>query len=538
MVKIMSDSKQVDAVIVGAGFGGMYMLHRLRKAGLNAQVIEMGDGVGGTWYWNRYPGARVDIESMEYSYQFSEELQQEWEWSERYSPQPEILAYANHVADRFDLRSSILFETKVIATEYDEAKQRWNVETDKGQRFDAQFCIMATGCLSSTNLPKFEGLESFEGEWYHTGLWPHEKVDLSGKRVGLIGTGSSAIQTIPQVAKEAGELTVFQRTANYSIPAHNRDLDPEFVADIKAQYPAFRAANNLEAGGFGSRTERNEGSVLEASDEERAALFEKKWGIGGFGFLAAFGDLLMTGEANDFAANFVRDKIRQTVNDPETAELLCPDQVIGCKRICVDIDYFETYNRDNVSLVNIKNAPIDRITKNGLETGGKEYEFDCLIFATGFDAMTGTLNKIDIRGREGQLLRDKWSAGPRNYLGLCAEGFPNLFTISGPGSPSVLTNMITSIEQHVNWITDCIVDLKSKGVASIEAELEAEDAWVDHVNELAGQTLYPSCNSWYLGANIPGKTRVFMPYVGGLPLYSEKCDEVRANNYEGFKLAS
>ncbi|MFT4714694.1 MAG: cyclohexanone monooxygenase [Candidatus Azotimanducaceae bacterium] len=534
----MSESKQVDVVVVGAGFGGMYMLHRLKSAGLNVQVIERGDGVGGTWYWNRYPGARVDIQSMEYSYQFSEELQQEWEWSERYSPQPEILAYANHVADRFDLRSSILFETEVVATRLDEKSSRWHVETDNGQSFDAQFCIMATGCLSSTNLPAFEGLDSFAGDWYHTGLWPHEGVDFTGKRVGLVGTGSSAIQTIPQVAKEAGQLTVFQRTANYSIPAHNQDLDPEFVDEIKSQYKDFRAANKLEAGGFGSRTERNDGSVFEASEAERQALFEKKWDIGGFGFLAAFGDLLMTGEANDYAAEFVRNKIRATVSDSETAELLCPDQVIGCKRICVDINYFETYNRDNVKLVNIKDAPIERITAKGLVTGGKEYDFDCLVFATGFDAMTGTLNKMEIQGRDGQLLRDKWIAGPRNYLGLCTAGFPNLFTISGPGSPSVLTNMITSIEQHVEWIANCILDMKSRGVASIEAELAAEDAWVDHVNELAGETLYPSCNSWYLGANIPGKTRVFMPYVGGLPVYAEKCEEVRNNDYEGFKLAS
>ncbi len=534
----MSNSKQVDALIVGAGFGGMYMLHRLRSAGLNVQVVEMGDGVGGTWYWNRYPGARVDIESMEYSYQFSEELQQEWEWSERYSPQPEILEYANHVADRFDLRSSILFETKVTSAKFDEVSHRWAIETDTGKRFDAQFCILATGCLSSTNLPDFEGLSSFQGDSYHTGLWPHEKVEFAGQRVGIIGTGSSAIQTIPQVAREAEHLTVFQRTANYSIPAHNAPLDPAFVEDIKTNYKAFRAINSLEIGGFGATTDRNEDSVLDANEEQREVAFEEKWNIGGFGFLSAFGDLVMTSEANNFAAEFVRNKIRQTVDDAETAELLCPNQVIGCKRICVDINYFETYNRDNVSLVNVKDAPIERITEKGLITGGKEYAFDCLIFATGFDAMTGTLNKIDIRGRGDQLLRDKWSEGPKNYLGLCTAGFPNMFTISGPGSPSVLTNMIVSIEQHVNWIADCIFDMKARGAEAIEAQEDAEQAWVQHVNDLADETLYPSCNSWYLGANIPGKTRIFMPYVGGLPLYTEKCNEVRENGYEGFSFAS
>ncbi|MDA9064842.1 NAD(P)/FAD-dependent oxidoreductase, partial [Pseudomonadales bacterium] len=369
----------------------MYMLHRLRSAGMNVQVIEAGDGVGGTWYWNRYPGARCDIESMEYSYQFSEELQQEWEWQERYAPQPEILAYANHVADRFDLRKNIQFETRVTEAVFDEAINRWQVQTNTGDVLSSSFCVMATGCLSSTNLPKFEGLDTYQGEWFHTGLWPHKGVDFTGKRIAIIGTGSSAVQSIPQLAKQAAHLTVFQRTPNFSIPAHNRQLEPEYVAEVKAHYSELRAANNLEAGGFGSRTERNDGSVFEASEAERAENFERKWQTGGFGFLAAFGDLLMAPESNEFAADFVRSKIRATVKDPAVADLLCPQQVIGCKRLCVDIDYFETYNRDNVTLVSVKDHPIERVTPKGLVTGGEEYEFDCLIFATGFDAMTGSL---------------------------------------------------------------------------------------------------------------------------------------------------
>ena len=533
----MTAVREVDAVIVGAGFAGMYMLHRLRGAGLDAQVIEAGDGVGGTWYWNRYPGARVDIESLEYSYQFSEELQQEWEWGERYAPQPEILSYANHVADRFDLRRDIQFSTRVLSAVFNETSNRWHVTTDKGEQLSAAFCVMATGCLSSTNLPKFEGLQNFKGDWYHTGLWPHEGVDLAGKRVGIIGTGSSAIQSIPQLAKQAAQLTVFQRTSNFSIPAHNKDLDPDYVAEVKSRYAELRAANNLQPGGFGSRTEANEASVFEATEEERQLQFERKWQIGGFGFLAAFGDLLLTKDGNEFAADFVRAKIRNTVKDPVTAALLCPKQVIGCKRICVDIDYFETYNRDNVTLVDVKEHPIERITDKGLVTNGVEYEFDVLVFATGFDAMTGSLAKIDIRGRNSMPLVEKWAAGPRTYLGLGSAGFPNLFTISGPQSPSVLTNMICSIEQHVNWVTACILALRQRGLTTIEAEVAAEDAWVEHVNEIASMTLYPSCNSWYLGANVPGKPRVFMPYVGGLPVYAEKCEEVARNNYEGFVLA-
>jgi len=530
--------KQFDVVVVGAGFAGMYALYRLGKAGFSVQVIERGSDVGGTWYWNRYPGARCDVESMEYSYSFSEALQQEWNWTERYSAQPEILSYAQHVADRFRLRRDMRFNESVVSASYDESSCRWLVSTDKDNHFSARFFIMATGCLSSTNVPDFEGLDGFEGEWYHTGLWPKETVDFSGKKVAVIGTGSSAIQSIPYIAKEAKHLTVFQRTPNFSIPAHNRPLDEEFIRDIKSTYAEFRADNRLSVTGFGSRMERHEDSVFEMETGHRKQRFENKWKLGGFGFLSSFADLMASRKGNKFAADFVRNKIRETVHDPEVAELLCPEQVIGCKRICVDTDYFATFNRDNVKLVDISNTPITRVVPTGIQVQKegqlKEYAFDALVFATGFDAMTGSVLNVDIRGLKGVPLRDKWQAGPRTYLGLSIHGFPNLFTISGPGSPSVLTNMIVSIEQHVDWICSCVEHMRSKSLGSIEANLAAEDQWVEHVNDIAGETLYPSCNSWYLGANVPGKPRVFMPYVGGLPMYTEKCQQVAKDGYDGF----
>jgi len=534
------DQKQFDVVIVGAGFAGMYALHRLRKAGFSAQVIERGSDVGGTWYWNRYPGARCDVESMEYSYSFSEALQQEWNWTERYSAQPEILSYAQHVADRFELRENMRFEESVVSAIYDESNCRWQISTDKNNGFSARFFIMATGCLSSTNIPDFQGLDGFRGQWYHTGLWPKEGVDFSGKKVAVIGTGSSAIQSIPHIAEQAKHLTVFQRTPNFSIPAHNSPLKEEFIRGIKSTYAEFRSENRLSITGFGARMERHEDSVFEMEADKRDQRFESKWNVGGFGFLSSFADLMASTDGNDFAADFVRNKIRETVQDADVAELLCPEQVIGCKRICVDTDYFETFNRSNVTLVDIKNTPITRIVSGGLQVQNdghsKEYEFDALVFATGFDAMTGSVLKVDIQGLKGERLKDKWQAGPRTYLGLSMHGFPNLFTISGPGSPSVLTNMIVSIEQHVDWICDCMKHMRHESHGSIEADLSAEDDWVEHVNSIAGETLYPSCNSWYLGANVPGKARVFMPYVGGLPLYAEKCEQVAQDGYAGFTL--
>jgi len=527
-----------DVVIVGAGFSGLYLLHRMRGLGLTARVFEAGAGVGGTWYWNRYPGARVDIESQEYSYSFSEELQDEWRWTERYAAQPELLDYLNHVADRFDLRRDIAFETRVVSAVFDEATAQWQVSTDRGEVVSARFCVMATGCLSAPNEPTFPGLESFRGPTYHTGRWPHEPVDFSGKRVGIIGTGSSAIQSMTEIAGQAGHLYVFQRTPNYSVPAHNGPIDPAVVADWKVNGATYRQAARLSAAGIAA-IKPTEQLALDASEEERRAVYEDRWAQGGFAVGAAFADISIDPAANATAAAFVADKIRGIVKDPQVAELLIPrDYPFGTKRLCVDTGYYEIFNRPNVTLVDVASAPIEAITPTGLRTAAGEFEVDALIFAIGFDAMTGALGRIDIRGRGGLALKEKWADGPRTYLGLMSAGFPNLFMVTGPGSPSVLSNMIVSIEQHVDWITDCIEHLNGRQLAVMEATAEAEDAWVAHVNEVADTTLYPQASSWYLGANIPGKPRVFMPYVGGVGPYREKCDEVASRGYEGFALSS
>ena len=529
--------RDLDAIIVGAGFAGLYMLHRFREQGMSARVLEAADGVGGTWYWNRYPGARCDVESMEYSYQFSDELQQDWEWTERYASQPEILKYINHVADRFELRRDIQLKTRVRSATYDEATSRWVVETEHGEVLNARFCVMATGCLSSTNLPKFKGLDEFKGPTYHTGQWPHGGVDFCGQRVGIVGTGSSAIQAIPIIAAQAAHLTVFQRTPNYSIPAQNGPLPKKVQQAIKAEYHQFRESNNEMPFAFGSKYHLREDSALDSTIEERNDEYEGRWATGGLPFLFAFGDLLYNMDANKTAGEFIRRKIHEIVNDKTVAEILSPKQVVGCKRLCADSNYYATYNRSNVTLVDISEDPIECITTKGLRAKGQDFEFDCIVFATGFDAMTGALFNVDIRGRDGLALRDKWAAGPRTYLGLTTAGFPNFFTISGPGSPSVLTNMLPSIEQHVDWIADCVAYLNDNNYACIEPSSEAEEAWVEHVNAVADSTLYPTCNSWYLGANVPGKPRVFMPYVG-FPPYVEKCREVVANGYAGFELSA
>lgn len=524
----------IDAVIVGAGFGGMYMLHTLRKLGFNAQVFEAGDDVGGTWYWNRYPGARCDIESMQYSYSFSEDLDQEWNWTEKYAPQPEILAYAKHVADRLDLRRDIKFNTRVQSAHFDEDRNQWLVTTDQGDRVQARFCIMAVGCLSAANKPPFAGMDDFSGPIYHTGEWPHEGVDFTGKRVAVIGTGSSAIQSIPLIAEQASALTVFQRTATYSVPAWNEPVDPEKAAEIKADYPALRAKARARPTGF--YFPFNMQSALEATPEERTRLYEEAWRRGGLPFLGAFGDLLFEKESNDTVAEFAREKIRGIVKDPETAELLCPDNVFGCKRLCVDTGYFETYNLPHVKLVDVSKRPIERFSEKGVVANGVEYEVDAVVCATGFAAMTGSFDRIDIRGRNGRALKEKWAAGARTYLGLSTVGFPNFFMITGPGSPSVLAQMIQSIEQHVDWMADCIAHMADIGAETIEPTLEAEDAWVEHVNEVAEISLRSTCSSWYVGANIPGAPRVFMPYIGGFPVYVQKCNEVMTKGYEGFVL--
>jgi cation diffusion facilitator CzcD-associated flavoprotein CzcO len=524
-----------DAVVVGAGFAGLYMLHRLRELGLSARVYEAGEGVGGTWYWNRYPGARCDVESMDYSYSFSDELQQEWRWTERYSAQPEILTYINHVADRFDLRRDVKLDTRVTAAVFDEATSRWAVETDRGDRVSARFCIMATGCLSDAQVPDIEGRETFAGRWYHTGRWPHEGVDFTGQRVAVIGTGSSAIQSIPIIAGQAARLFVFQRTPNYTVPARNAPLDPDYEQRVKAGYDEFRRQARESRVGF--VVERSEESALAVAPEARQREYEKRWHRGGLGFSATFADLLIDQDANDTAAEFFRAQIRAIVRDPALAEALTPkDYPLGTKRLCVDTNYYATFNRDNVTLVDLRKTPIEAITPRGVRTRDAEYAVDSLVFATGFDAMTGALLKIDIRGRAGRTLREKWAAGPRTYLGLAIAGFPNLFTVTGPGSPSVLSNMIVSIEQHVDWIADCLVSLRAHDREAIEATVAAEDAWVAHVNDVGHTTLYPRAKSWYTGANVPGKPRVFMPYVGGVGVYRQKCDEVAAKGYEGFSL--
>ncbi len=527
-------STGVDVLIVGAGFAGMYMLHRLRQAGFTALVLEAGSGVGGTWYWNRYPGARCDVESMQYSYQFSDELQQEWDWTEKYATQPEILRYANHVADRFNLRRDIRFNTRVSTACFDDAAGSWRLTTGQGEQFRATYCVMATGCLSAVNKARIDGLESFKGQVYHTGEWPHEGVDFNGQRVAVIGTGSSAIQAIPIIAGQADSLIVLQRTPNYTIPAHNAPLDPQQRQAVKQRYREFRDEAKQSFAGIHFRY--NPESAVEVNHQRRREEFEARWAHGGVTFMGAFSDLLFDRRANDAAAEFVRSKIRQIVNDPEVAELLCPDNIIGCKRLCVDTDYYATYNRSNVKLIDVRRSPIERITPDGIRAGGTTYEVDAIVLATGFDAMTGALTRVDIRNGSGEALAEKWKYGPRAYLGLMIAGFPNLFTITGPGSPSVLTNMLPSIEQHVEWIGDCLVHLRETGKSRIDATDEAEQRWIEHVNEVAGGNLRSSCSSWYVGANIPGKPRVFMPYIGGFPAYVKKCDEIVARHYEGFAL--
>ena len=529
-------ARSFDMVIVGAGFAGLYMLLRARRLGLSARVYEAGEDVGGTWYWNRYPGARCDIESMQYSFGFDDDLQQEWRWSEHYSTQPEILKYAGHVADRYDLRPDIRFATRVGAVRWDDPRGVWRVSTDRGDDVEGRFLVMATGCLSAARRPDIEGIDDFRGATYHTGEWPHEGVDFSGLDVAVIGTGSSAIQSIPEIARQAKHLTVFQRTPNFSVPARNVPMSPDYEQTWKAHYPEKRAeARRMRSGVL---YEFNERSALEVSEAERRREYEWRWEKGGTRFLAAFNDLLLDQRANDTAAGFVREKIREIVKDPATAEILAPDDhPLGTKRICVDTGYYETFNRDNVAIVDLKRTPLRRITATGIETSERSFAFDAIVYATGFDAMTGALNAIDIEGRGGERLRDKWAEGPRAYLGLMSAGFPNLFMVTGPGSPSVLSNMIVSIEQHVDFIADAVAHLQGQQADLIEASRAAEDAWVEHVNRIAGMTLFPKAASWYMGANIPGKPRVFMPYIG-VAAYHGKCRDVVAKGYQGFRIAA
>ncbi len=531
-----SAAEELDAVVVGAGFAGLYMLYRLRKQGLSVKVFEAGDDVGGTWYWNKYPGARCDVESMHYSYSFDPELEQEWEWTEKYAGQPEILSYIRHVADRYDLRKDVVLQAKVTQASFDEATSRWHVRTDQGHEVSAQYCIMAVGCLSVPKYPEVPGLDKFSGPWYHTALWPDRQVDFSGHRLGVIGTGSSGIQSIPFLAQQARELTVFQRTPNYILSAFNAPLDPGLAAEIKATYPELREAARNSI--FGIAVEMPTKSALEVSEDERRAAYQRGWDRGHLNAVVqAFTDLIFNEESNETAAEFIREQVRSKVDDPETARKLEPrGYPFSTKRPCLDTGYYETYNRDNVRLVDLRDEDILEITETGVRTSAGEYAFDSLVIATGFDAMTGALLNIDIKGKESVSLRDKWRDGPGTYLGLAMSGFPNLFTITGPGSPSVLSNMIVSIEQHVEWIGDLIDYLATHDRTVAEAADTAEKEWTDHVRMVSEATLFPRADSFYIGANVPGKPRVFMPYAGGVAGYREKCEWVADNGYDGFVL--
>lgn len=522
-----------DVVVVGAGIAGLYQLYRLRELGVTYRVFEAGSGIGGTWFWNRYPGARCDVESLEYSYSFSDELEQEWEWTERYPAQPEILRYIEHVADRFDLLRDIELNTRVEKAVWNGS--RWEITTSRGETVDARYCIFATGCLSKPKDLEIPGLDTFTGSIYSTARWPHEGVDFTGRRVAVVGTGSSGVQSIPVIAKQATDLTVFQRTPNYVIPAHNASLDPEVQDARKASYRQFRVdARESPSGLLGTLPERN---ALDATPEERRVAFEAAWTEGSLGALRrTYADLGLDLAANDTVAEFIRGKIREIVKDPEVAEILTPhDHPFGTKRPCLDTGYFQTYNLPHVRLVDVRKTPIEEITATGIRTTDATVEVDDLVLATGFDAMTGALLAVDIRGWEGVRLADVWAEGPRTYLGLGTAGFPNLFTITGPGSPSVLSNMIVSIEQHVDWITDCLKYLRG---GTIEPTPEAQQTWVEHVAEVGEATLYPLAKSWYLGSNVPGKPRVFLPYIGGVDKYRSICDEVAAENYKGFRVVA
>jgi cation diffusion facilitator CzcD-associated flavoprotein CzcO len=538
----MADEIQnFDAVVVGAGFSGMYMLKALRdRLGLEVRVYEAGETVGGTWYWNRYPGARCDSDSYVYCFTWDEQLLQEWEWSERYPEQPEILRYLEHVAERHDLKRDIRFNTRVIGAEFDEINKLWKVRTDSGEEVTARYLIAAVGSLSDTNLPPFKGLEKFHGKTYHTSRFPHTGVDFTAKRVAVIGTGASAVQAIPEISQQAKQLTVFQRTANYCVPARNGKVDPTLINARKADYDGV--VKRIRESFFGFEYNFIPKSVLEATPEERQREFDRMWDEGGFAFwLANYQDMFFSPEANDLCADYIKRKIRKTVKDPVVAEKLIPKGYpYGTKRQPLDTNYYETFNKDNVLLVDAaSDGAIEKITEKGIRAGGKEYEFDIIVLATGFDALTGPLKSLNLKGRGGRKLDEVWADGPHSYLGISVAGFPNFFIITGPQSPSVLSNMPVSIEQHVEWIADCIANMRKTGKTTIEATPQAQDQWVSHVNEIVGKTLMPRANSWYMGANITGKPRGFLPYLGpeGVGGYRKKCDEVAANGYEGFALA-
>jgi len=526
---------QLDAVVVGAGFSGLYMLHKLRALGLRCRVYETGDGVGGTWFWNRYPGARCDSESYFYCYSFSDEIMQEWNWTERFPAQDEIQRYLEFVADRLELWPDIQLGTRVTAAVYDDESQRWRVETSAGDVVHARYVVMAVGAISAANVPDIAGLDTFEGRWYHTGQWPREGVDLTGLRVGVIGTGSTGVQLIPVVAEQAAELTVFQRTPNFSMPARNRPLDPAFMDEVKASYADVWDRVRHHPGGMPLPLPTQRFDEVDSDEAKRR--YEAAWAEGGVMVLQQFKDLMTSESSNEFCADFFRDKIRSIVRDPETAEKLVPKGYpIAAKRPVLDSQYFETFNRPNVHLVDVKDTPIDEITPTGLRVAGIEYELDVIVFATGFDAFSGSFLRIDIRGRDGVRLADRWADGPTAYLGLAIAGFPNLLTVNGPCNPAVLTNVPATIEHDVEWIADCIEYAELHGITAIEPTAAAEHEWVRYTADLVEGTMYMKANSWWLGANIPGKPRVFMAFIGGLTKFRKRCAEVAEAGYSGFQL--
>ncbi|MEM9514495.1 MAG: alpha/beta hydrolase fold domain-containing protein [Actinomycetota bacterium] len=528
-------SEQFDMVIVGAGFAGMYQLVRARRSGLNAVVLEAADDVGGTWYWNRYPGARCDILTVDYSYSWDPELQDEWTWSERYATQPEILRYAQFVADKHDLRRDIRFGTRVAGATWSDDTNTWTITTEAGDELTAPYYVMATGCLSVPKTPDVAGIDNFEGDVYSTSTWPHDGVDFTGKKVAVIGTGSSAIQSIPLIAEQADHLTVLQRTPNFSIPAHNGPISEERMAEYEADREAYR--EEARHSQIGVPNEPGNVGALDVTEAERNAAYQAAWEQGELvGYGAGFTDLQTNPDANQTLVDFLHDKIRSIVDDPEVAEILCPtNHYVLTKRPCLDTDYYATFNRDNVDLVDLRAAPISTVTAAGITfDGADDLDVDAIVLATGFDAMTGAIVSVDIAGRDGVTLKEAWADGPHTYLGLMAVGFPNLFMITGPQSPSVLSNMMVSIEQHVDWIADTIDHLRADGFATIEPTQQAQDHWVGHVNTFASLTLMPTANSWYMGANVPGKPQVFLPYLGGVGRYRETCDEVVTRDYIGF----
>jgi cation diffusion facilitator CzcD-associated flavoprotein CzcO len=527
--------QRLDVVVVGAGFAGLYALHKLRAQGLSVRVLEAAPELGGTWYYNRYPGARCDVESVDYCYSFSDELQQEWSWTEKYATQTEILQYLNWVADKLDLRRDIVFGTRVDSAVLDETTLRWTVTTDTGSVLSARFCVMATGPLSAAMTPNFAGLDTFAGETYHTAHWPHDPVDFTGKRVAVIGTGSSGIQSIPLIAEQAAHLYVFQRTPNYSVPAGNTPLSGEELDQIKAGYPQRRRLSWRSGGGSPHIAAPK--PTMEFTSQERRAAFERRWQLGGVLFSKTFPDQMTDLEANEEARKFYEEKVRAVIDDPAVADLLIPtDHPIGTKRICTDSNYFQTFNRPNVSLVSVRDTPIESVDVAGIQTADTHYGLDMIVLATGFDAMTGALGSIDIVGRGGAMLREDWAHGPRTYLGLSVDGFPNMFLISGPGAPAVLANMVLHAEAQLNWVSQVIAHLDSQGYAAIEATVDSVDGWGAECARRAETTLFTKANSWYMGANVPGKPRGFLLFVGGFATYNDICAEVADAGYRGFDL--